>query len=305
MTDYKKWQQIEDSIPEDEEDKARQRLRQQKDDMSDQEVRRLHECWEQPEFKTMFHEYAEEVSDPAHRAESEKYLAQCEAEQRAERDAKNGYLNGRSAAEFDSLKSCVPGQPDAPEGSQLLKPHKGFVVKTWKKQAGRADFDRELGKVFINVCSHEEIDKPTATDVTAPDGRKGQTWSMPHLCSPAVKEEQDRAGHKCTVIDIVFNTEVLRRIEAPNGYGERWKEMVAKTALDMVSKLHQIELDMAEYKLLNTKYYGDTGEGPSTLAWKPGSAFEEKELPSAKRSPKSQAAQPTPPTPQPSQPTQP
>ena len=32
-----------------------------------EEVRRLHECWEKPEFKQMFHEYAEEVSDPAPR----------------------------------------------------------------------------------------------------------------------------------------------------------------------------------------------------------------------------------------------
>merc|ERR1719271_2385402 len=100
MTDYKKWENIEKSIPEDEEDKALKRLREQKESMSEKEVRRLHECWEQPEFKAMFNEYAEEVSDPAHRAESEQYLAQCEAEQRAERDAQNGFLNGRSAASY-------------------------------------------------------------------------------------------------------------------------------------------------------------------------------------------------------------
>ena len=110
MTDYKKWESIEASIPEDEEDKARRRLREQRDNMTGDEVKRLHECWEKPEFKAMFHEYAEEVSDPAHRAESEKYLAQCEAEQRAERDAKKGYLNGRDPSEFDSLSNSVPGQ---------------------------------------------------------------------------------------------------------------------------------------------------------------------------------------------------
>ena len=291
-TDYSKWDAIDKTIPDDEEDMARVRLKEQKASMSNEEVRRLHECWEKPEFKTMFNEYAEEVSDPKHRAESEAYLAQCEAEQRAERDAKEGYLNGRSASEFDSLKDTVPGAPDAPEGSQLLKPHKGFVVKTWQKAPGKSDFDRETGKLFINVCSHDEIDKPTAQDVTAPDGRQGQTWSMPHLCSPAIKDEKDKAGHKCAVVDIVFNTEVLKRMETPNGYGDKWKEMVAKTALDMVGKLHSLQLDHEGHKVLNMKYFGDTGEGPSTLAWKPKEAFDENRPAKPKKASKAAAAAP-------------
>ena len=83
MTDYKKWESIERSIPEDEEEKALRNLKAQKESMSEHEVRRLHECWEQPEFRRMFEEYQEEVTDPKHRAETEEYLAQCEAEQRA------------------------------------------------------------------------------------------------------------------------------------------------------------------------------------------------------------------------------
>ena len=82
-TNYDKWAKFEKELPEDEEDVARRKLRKQKDDMSDKEVRRLHECWEQPEFRRMFEEYQEEVTDPKHRAETEEYLAQCEAEQRA------------------------------------------------------------------------------------------------------------------------------------------------------------------------------------------------------------------------------
>ena len=120
-TDYAKWARIEKEIPEDEEEKALRNLKAQKESMSEQEVRRLHDCWREPEFKAMFHEYAEEVSDPKHKAEQEAYLAQVEAEQRAERDAKEGFLNGRSPVEIDRLGDHVPGQPDGPEGSQLLK----------------------------------------------------------------------------------------------------------------------------------------------------------------------------------------
>jgi hypothetical protein len=219
MTDYNKWAQFEKELPEDEEEGALRRLREQKESMSHDEVRRLHECWEKPEFKQMFQEYADEVSDPAHKAEQEQYLAQVEAEQRMERDATEGILHGRSVAEVgvEKLGDCVPGQPAGPEGSQLIRPTKGFVIKTWKRHPGRADFDRDLGKVFINVCTHSEIDAPSAVDVTSPDGRRGQSWSLPHLVSPKMKEEKDKQDHVCTVLDIVFNPLVMQRTEAPNG----------------------------------------------------------------------------------------
>ena len=274
-TDYNKWEKINQSIEPDEDELALQRLKQQKANMSEEEVRRLHDCWEKPEFKAMFQEYADEVSDPKNKAEQEAYLSQCEAEQRAEERAKQGFLGGRSSASFDSLDAAVPGRPDGPDGSKLLKPNKGFVIKTWKREPGKKDFDRERGKLFINVCSHDEIDAPTSQDVTAPDGRQGQTWSMPHLCSPAAKEEKDKAGHVCAVIDIVFNTLVLSRIEDAR-MGERWKEMVCKTALEMVAKLHELDLDVEGYKVLGTKYFGPStaAEGCSTLAWKPEKAFE-------------------------------
>ena len=52
---------------------------------------------------------------------------------------------------------------------------------------------------------------------------------MPHLCSPKPKEEKDKSGHACTVIDVVFNTEVLTRTAAAGPLGTRWKEMAANT----------------------------------------------------------------------------
>lgn len=273
--DYKKWEQLEREIPDDEEDVARAKLRAQKDDMSAEEIQRLHNCWEKPEFKQMFHEYAEEVSDPKNKIEQEMYLRQVEAEQRAEQDAKKGFLNGRSPGEVERLGDCVPGQPDGPEGAQLLTPSAGFVVKTWKRAPGRKDFDREMGKVFINVCSHDEIDPPTAETVTAPDGRKGESWSMPHIVSPKPKDEKDKSNHMCTVLDVVFHTEVIRRTGTPH-VGDRWKEMVAKTAVEMCGKLHELDLD-PEFKVLKMKYFGDPEVGVSTMSWRPDKGFERPE----------------------------
>ena len=182
---------------------------------------------------------------------------------RLESSGKNFLIKMKESADFRLTDSGI-------EGIRFTS-----KVKTLKTNNRAIEFDRELGKLFINVCTHEEIDRPTAQEVTAPDGRQGQTWSMPHLCSPKVKEEKDRAGHKCSVVDIVFHPEVVSRCDAPPPAGERWKEMVASTAVEMVGKLHQLDLD-PQYKLLKVRYFGDTGEGPSTMSWKPASAFEGK-----------------------------
>ena len=182
----------------------------------------------------------------------------------------------------------VPQAPEGPEGQELLKPLKGFVLKTWERPPGKKDFDREMGKVFINVCSHEDIEPPSCTDVRDPaSGRMGQSWSMPHLVSPAVRDEKDKAGHVCKVVDIVFHTEVLLRASVEGERGERWKAMVGDSALSMVAKLHKLDLD-PKPTYLKIKYYGElkkedgTGHGPATMSWKPKAAFAEHSAPAAK-----------------------
>ena len=181
----------------------------------------------------------------------------------------------------------VPQAPEGPEGQELLKPLKGFVLKTWERTPGKKDFDREKGKVFINVCSNEDIEPPSCTDVRDPaSGRMGQSWSMPHLVSPAVRDEKDKAGHVCKVVDIVFHTEVLLRACVEGERGERWKGMVGDSALSMVAKLHKLDLD-PKATHLKIKYYGElkkedgTGHGPATMSWKPKAVFAEYNPPKA------------------------
>lgn len=191
-TNYDKWAKLEKELPEDEEDLARARLREQKENMSDKEVRRLHECWEKPEFRTMWSEYQEEVSDPAHRAETEEYLAQVEAEQRADKAAAPP-----AGLQVESLGSSLPGMPDqtqappsAPVGSELLKPNKGFVLKTWERKPGKSDYDRDMGKVFINVCSHGALGPAPAPGHTA---ATALTHSSVRLCARVAAQTRSRS----------------------------------------------------------------------------------------------------------------
>ena len=55
-----------------------------------------------------------------------------------------------------------------------------------------------------------------------------------------------------------------------------WADARKNVDMDMVAKLHQLELDVDGHKVLNMKYFGDTGEGPATMSWKPAGAFEER-----------------------------
>lgn len=70
-----------------------------------------------------------------------------------------------------------------------------------------------------------------------PDGKRGESWYLPHLCSPKLREEKDRAGHACEVVDVVFHSQVIARGEVEGRVGEQWREMVGKTAVEMVSKV--------------------------------------------------------------------
>ena len=217
--------------------------------MTEEENRRIHEGWREPEFQKMFHDYAEEVSDPANGGAG-ALLAQVEVE-RAPR---------RRRAAAAARRRARPGLGRSRRGWRERAVAAQGVLKTWQRPAGKSDFDRDTGKVFINVCVHGDLEKPSAKVVTAPDGRQGQSWSMPHLVSPKPKDEQDKSGHMCVVVDIVFHPAVVARCDAPPPAGERWKEMVASTAVEMVGKLHQLDLD-PQYKLLKVRYFGDTGEG--------------------------------------------
>lgn len=84
---------------------------------------RFEKAFKDPEFLKLFTEYAQEVSDPKNREETEAYLRQLEAEGRAEE---------------------VYGK-----GVQLIMPVPAYVLKTRNKETGE--------KVFINVCTCDKV----------------------------------------------------------------------------------------------------------------------------------------------------
>ena len=91
-----------------------------------------------------------DLQNPEYRAETEAYIGQLESEDKV------------------------------PSGKELIRPEKGFVAKSRKKDTK----DKEDSKVFINIVQSEKITKPTKTDTA-----KGQNWSLPYSLGPPHMEK--------------------------------------------------------------------------------------------------------------------
>lgn len=68
----------------------------------------------------------------------------------------------------------------------FINPTPGYVIKT------SVDGDK---KCFLNVCSNENVKKPSSS-VAEREGAKGLQWTLPHSLSP-VREDVDRKGVRC------------------------------------------------------------------------------------------------------------
>ena len=156
-------------------------------DLSEDEVKKFSSAFKKPEFREMFKEYLEEISNPDNRAEYEEYIKSQEV------------------------------QNQAPVGRELMKPNAGFALKTR---------DESGGKVFINVCHHEKVGKPT--QVKEHDGTR---WQLPYSLGPC-RSERDNKGELAPTYDICFHTKTVEGCEV----SPAMKQMVIGMALESVER---------------------------------------------------------------------
>jgi len=129
--------------------------------LTDDEVSRFTKAFEDEEFKKLFMEYAQEISDPKNRAENDAYLRQMEAEGKAEE---------------------VYGK-----GTQLVVPQPGFCVKCKSKE--------DQKKVFINVVYSEKV-----ADATSTRRKGGEDWQVPFSIGSR-RVEKDKGGVESDAFD--------------------------------------------------------------------------------------------------------
>lgn len=185
--------------------------------MTKQELRNFTKAMEQPEFRSILNDYVKEISDPKNQAEYETYLRQLEE------------------------------QGDLPVGTKLIKPIAAFCIKTSAKKLisdiNKQYFDQ---KTFVNICFHEEIEKPERKHVTTPDGKSGYSWSLPYRVSKG-RHDQDKNQQLCSTYDVVFNTDVGSFL-----INDDFKKFVCDTAIDGVNRVlaEHKEKCSQDYKIL-------------------------------------------------------
>ena len=89
--------------------------------MTQDEVKKFQAAFKKKEFRDLFSDYVKEISDPKNREEYETYLRQAEA------------------------------QNKVPQGSKLVRPEAGFVIKTFRSRTSEEE-EEEEAKVYNFIC---------------------------------------------------------------------------------------------------------------------------------------------------------
>ncbi|KAJ3192437.1 Alpha-mannosidase 2C1 [Irineochytrium annulatum] len=139
------------------------------------ELQRIEKAFQKEEFRKLFKDYVDEISDPKNKAQYEAEITQMERER----------------------------------GNDIkwIKPQPGFVVKL-EIETGGKDVNPEAKKAFINMCHCADVAEAKAEKVKRKDGATGSSWNIPYSLNQP-KADVDKAGKPCVVYDCVFNTATL------------------------------------------------------------------------------------------------
>lgn len=139
--------------------------------MTDDEAVKFKRAFDDPEFRKMFAEYVDEMSDPKHRAETELYISQLEGEQKV------------------------------PQGKELIRPTASFVAKTHKFQIENPGSKGD--KIWLNIVQSNKIAEPSNT-ITA----NGESWSLPYSLGPP-HMEKDSKDSNVAAFDCCFHPRAI------------------------------------------------------------------------------------------------
>lgn len=123
----------------------------------------------------------------------------------------------------------------------FLHPTAGYVIKTSVNGSRKG---------FINICSNENVNKPSSSP-SVKDGAKGLQWSLPHSLTPP-HEDIDNKGVRCQVFDILFHPDTLHLASKNSDF----RSMVNNVALDAIENNFNINLDKKNLKFPKLSYKG-------------------------------------------------
>ena len=178
--------------------------------LSKKELNRIENALQDKEFVKLLGDYANELNDPENKKKYEEEIAKLEEER------------GMSVV--------------------FINPKPGYVLKTKNLATGN--------KVFINICSDDNIAKPTSK-VERVAGSQGLQWSIPYSQSQP-REDVDKGGDKCMVYDVIFHHDALYLA----GKDLRLRGLVHNTALDALERAYQVQCDRNNLRFPKMKFKG-------------------------------------------------
>ncbi|XP_002741766.1 protein kintoun-like [Saccoglossus kowalevskii] len=143
--------------------------------LSQEEIGSFSKAFKDEEFRKLFREYAEEISDPVNRQKYEEELAQMER--------------------------------DRGMDVQFIHPTPGYVMKT------SIDGEKKAFINICTSDLVGKPSSSPGTDKSKPGGMKsGVQWSIPYSLAPP-REDLDKTGNRCMVYDCVFHPDTLQIAE--------------------------------------------------------------------------------------------
>ena len=157
--------------------------------LSQDEIRSFHSAFESEEFRNIFSNYVDEISDPKVRAEQDAYIKKLEQGQ-----------TGIGTSGVPAGKKLI--WPDIDEYSFVVK--RRILYDEKKTSASHAE-----SKLFINFICSAKIDPPSHERACQKDEENKMKWLIPHALGP-MRMEMDKSNNRVPTFDACFHPYALK-----------------------------------------------------------------------------------------------
>ncbi|CAD7922198.1 unnamed protein product [Amoebophrya sp. A25] len=135
------------------------------------------------------------------------------------------------------------------EGGAMVEPEPGFVIKSaFRSGTKHANAGQKL---FINVCSHDLVERPHMHTIAPDDGSEVQEGMRIPVSVGAPIEDFDKKNEKCINVDVLVHPDVTKKCEEE----AETKHSVMELALSAVQSKYKWSLD-PQVKFPKIKYKG-------------------------------------------------
>eukprot|EP01040_Poterioochromonas_malhamensis_P007437 gene7437-8020_t len=144
----------------------------------------------------------------------------------------------------DSIK--VAASKDKEVKSLQITPNPAFSYKSRRI--------RDQKKVFINITSHEHLDKPGIKKKLDKDGNEIEGINVP-ISVGMPREDTDKKGETCLVYDLIVNPVVIEEVNGDKT--GRYRDFICQLGIQSLEQKYKEELDK-KYKIPKLQYFGET-----------------------------------------------